>query len=236
MRTTSISLIREHTEAIRPPRALWVPFELGRPLGPPRDPAFQLDVLRSALALLDEPSTPVLRDFPYEAPATDDGGVWACPLPAPALPLANTQSELRRQRLLGELRSLQPWYAEAASGSGRTAFGVSGLAASSAEAAAEVLCTVADGEMPAAPGGATSPMPILIRLLADDLKAYYFEAAAAQPGTRRPSAQELNHWLFQETALGAVLYDARDALAKDTDPRVQLAGRLLVPAAFSLRA
>jgi hypothetical protein len=36
-----ISLVREHTEKINPPRALWVPFELGRPVGPPDEPAFQ---------------------------------------------------------------------------------------------------------------------------------------------------------------------------------------------------
>ena len=236
MRTTSISLIREHTEAIRPPRALWVPFELGRPLGPPGDPAFQMDVLRSALALLDEPSTPVLRDYPHDAPRTDDGGVWACPLPAPVFPPAATQSELRQEQLLAELRSLRPWYAEAASVSGRTAFGVSGLAASAVDDAARALCAVAANEMPTAPDGATSPMPMLIRLLADDLKAFYFEAAAAQPGSRRPSAQELNHWLFHETVLGGVLYDVRDSLLRDDDPRVQLAGRFLVPAAFSHRA
>ncbi len=33
--TTGISLVREHTEVVRPPRALWVTFELGRPLGRP---------------------------------------------------------------------------------------------------------------------------------------------------------------------------------------------------------
>jgi len=35
-----VSLIREQTAAIRPPRALWVPFMLGRPFGVPNDPAF----------------------------------------------------------------------------------------------------------------------------------------------------------------------------------------------------
>jgi hypothetical protein len=40
MATTQISLVREHTAAIRAPRALWVPFILGRPLGVPNDPAF----------------------------------------------------------------------------------------------------------------------------------------------------------------------------------------------------
>ena len=86
--TTAISLVREHTERIRPPRALWVPFELGRPLGAPDAPDFQREVLRAALALLERPAGPVIEDYPHEAPlasATADG--WACPvaLPAPEL-------------------------------------------------------------------------------------------------------------------------------------------------------
>ena len=81
MATTQISLIREHTERIRPPRALWVPFELGRPLGVPDDEAFQIRVLLHALKLLEARSGPVLEDFPEEAPLTEhslDG--WACPI------------------------------------------------------------------------------------------------------------------------------------------------------------
>ena len=50
--TTGISLVREHTEKVRPPRALWVTFELGRPLGRPDDPPFQQRVVRAALDLL----------------------------------------------------------------------------------------------------------------------------------------------------------------------------------------
>jgi len=38
--TVVIALVREHAEAIRAPRALWVPFELGRPLGAPNEAAF----------------------------------------------------------------------------------------------------------------------------------------------------------------------------------------------------
>lgn len=66
--TTQISLIREHTEAIKPPRALWVPFELGRPFGMPGDADFQKRVLRRVLALLEAESGPVLEDYPEEAP------------------------------------------------------------------------------------------------------------------------------------------------------------------------
>ena len=56
--TTGISLVRDNTERMRPPRALWVPFELGRPFGAPNDADFQSEVLRAALALLERPDGP----------------------------------------------------------------------------------------------------------------------------------------------------------------------------------
>jgi hypothetical protein len=66
--TSQISLIREHTEIMKPPRALWVPFELGRPFGAPNDACFQTRVLVSALELLEAPEGPVLVDFPEDEP------------------------------------------------------------------------------------------------------------------------------------------------------------------------
>ena len=61
--TTQISLIREHTRQIQPPRALWVPFELGQPLGAPDEPELQLRVLRAVLGLLERETGPVLEDW-----------------------------------------------------------------------------------------------------------------------------------------------------------------------------
>ena len=51
--TAQVSLIREQTAAIKPPRALWVPFMLGRPFGAPGEPPFQRRVLRARLSLLE---------------------------------------------------------------------------------------------------------------------------------------------------------------------------------------
>jgi hypothetical protein len=51
--TVAISLIRPQTENTKPPRALWVPFELGRPFGPPGDAAFQRRVILAALGMLE---------------------------------------------------------------------------------------------------------------------------------------------------------------------------------------
>ena len=64
--------MREHTEAIHPPRALWVPFILGRPFGVPGDSAFQRRVLVAALRLLEAPAGPVLADYPEDAPPPGD--------------------------------------------------------------------------------------------------------------------------------------------------------------------
>lgn len=56
--------LHEAAEKVRPPRALWVPFDHGYALGEPNDPALQTDVLRQTFALLDHGGpAPLLRDF-----------------------------------------------------------------------------------------------------------------------------------------------------------------------------
>jgi D-proline reductase (dithiol) PrdB len=62
--TTSITLLREITERVGPPRALFADFPLGYPLGAAGDAALQGRVLRSALALLSESVPPaILGEF-----------------------------------------------------------------------------------------------------------------------------------------------------------------------------
>lgn len=61
--TVSISLLREITEKIRPPRALFVPFPLGHPLGEPNDIELQMRILHAAFALLPRTDIPVLETF-----------------------------------------------------------------------------------------------------------------------------------------------------------------------------
>ena len=65
--TTSISLIRPQSERVGPPRALWVPYALGRPLGSAGDPDFQKDVMRAAFDLLANLSEPAIVDYEVEA-------------------------------------------------------------------------------------------------------------------------------------------------------------------------
>lgn len=66
--TVAIQLLREVAEAVRPPRALLVPFDHGYPLGRPDDPGIQRFVVATALALLDDSGPPpVLRELDASA-------------------------------------------------------------------------------------------------------------------------------------------------------------------------
>ena len=63
--TVAIQLLREVAEKVHPPRALFVPFRHGYPLGRPKDPEGQHAVIEAALRLLEDPTpkTPVLMDY-----------------------------------------------------------------------------------------------------------------------------------------------------------------------------
>lgn len=61
--TVSLSLLREITEKIQPPRALFVPYPLGHPLGEPNDRELQTRIIHAAFTLLTRTDVPVLEDF-----------------------------------------------------------------------------------------------------------------------------------------------------------------------------
>ncbi|HXH21817.1 MAG TPA: hypothetical protein VNN10_07290 [Dehalococcoidia bacterium] len=212
--------MREHTEFIHPPRALWVSFPFGRPFGPPNQRDFQLGVLRALLRLFECASGPVLEDYPFDSPtdatAQEDG--WSCVLPLPPLQAHADAAASLKQALEAEVRLLMPWYEESVRRLRRTTFGASGLAASRIGEAASYLAAVAAGETPGAPIGGDVPLRAALRLLVEDMKAYYLEAAAAQPsGAALPGAMRLNRWLYHETVFGDVLYRIRDRLAAEAE-------------------
>ena len=61
--TVSISLLREVTDALRSPRALFVPYRLGFPLGEPKISILQHRIISKALSLLSRIDTPVIEEF-----------------------------------------------------------------------------------------------------------------------------------------------------------------------------
>lgn len=200
---------------MRPPRFLWVPFELGRPFGAPGDAAFQTKVLRALLALLAREDGPVvLEDFPEDAPAApeDDGTGWACPINLPKPQAAAEPAML--EEVLREIARLAPWYAYARERRGRTTFGVSGL---EIECAARFLHAFFDG-VPANPVAAVT-LGEALRLACEDLRSWYLEAATARPGAA--GSRALADWFWGETAAGRLLLALQPVCAASADAGVR---------------
>jgi hypothetical protein len=218
--TVGISLIRPQTENTKPPRALWVPFELGRPFGPPSDPVFQRRVLLTALRLLEGEEGPVvIEDFAGDDPRARPDQAWHSPV------LPATSGDLG-ERLVAELALLQDAHRNWIAQHGRTTVGLSGLAIL---AAGYYVAEWVLGKSPPSPREGYSA-PLLMRFAVDDVKAYCLEAAAA--GTARPSSRQLGDWLWNDSATGAALHALREICLASDDERVKLiAGNFIVPAA-----
>jgi len=226
--TTQISLVREHTEAIRPPRALWVPFILGRPLGAPGNPVFQRRVLLTVLRLLETESGPVLADYGEDAPAADgpDAGAFVCPVSF-SRPSADDGLAGDLQR---EVAQLAPWHELASRKRGRTTTTLSGL--TPAAMAKFVTDFIADSATPSYRDDV--PLALALRLVTQDLKAYYLEAVAMQPGAR--AALDAREWFWRSTAAGQAFLRLRDACLVHADDTVKGFGaRSLVPLAIAPR-
>lgn len=224
--TAQISLIREQTTAIRPPRALWVPFMLGRPFGAPSELDFQRKVLRAALSLFERESGPVLEDFPEEAPAADAPAEgFACPVSFAAAGVKDggLAGAMRR-----EIAQLAPWYDLAVRRRGRTTVGISGMKVE--EAAGHAASYLDGAPRPAAIPGLSAG--VALKRACDDIKAFYYEAAAAQPGNLSSAA--IHDWFWRETAAARVFLAIQQACLKSDDPSLQPLGKLsLIPRAVS---
>jgi len=206
--TTGISLVREHTETVRPPRALWVTFELGRPMGIPDDAPFQRRVVKAALGLLARTDGPLIADYPEHVPELADFEGWACPI---NLAPAQTDS------LAAEIDRLATWYDRAVAAQGRTTVGVSGLDMSAAGA---LVTQALEGALPEAQA---------LKQATDDLRAYYLEAAAAFPDPGPAAARK--KWFWDETKLAKTLLALQPKLAASADPQHKILGNLtLIPA------
>lgn len=210
--TVIVALVREHIEVMRPPRALWVPFELGRPFGAPGDAGFQTRVLRAALALLDNPGPgPLLEDFLEEAPYPEGEAGWKFP------------GEADTSSVIAEVVSMCPFWEQARNRRARTTFGISGL---SPEAAIEYIERFHfDEPMPNPKGMA----PISrARFAVDDIKAYYLEAATAVGG--HPSTRQLHDWFWEQTLAGAMIREFQELVRTSADKNQNLIADSLVPA------
>ena len=197
------------------------------------NPEFQRDVLRSALQLLESATEPTIADYPHEAPDGNGEGVWACAIELPAPEVSELESAVR-----SEVDLLMPRYQEARRSRGRSTFGMSGATIDEFDKVVSFAIAVADGsgfeEVPASASGPNwrHQMPMLVRFVAEDLRALYQEAVTSEAGSRPPSQHDMHTWIFQETALGRLLKQIGQQITDHDDPRLRLMRGFIIPEGF----
>jgi hypothetical protein len=227
--TTQISLIREHTQKIQPPRALWVPFALGRPLGLPGDPGFQRQVVLAALALLEVQKGPVLSDFPHDVPEKTDTSQdsleqLACPVSFAGPVPHETETEKLLAAFRQEMAEFRSWY-----DIGLEKRGYSAVIYFPPQAALQVFVDFLSGTPLTLEENLSSPA-LALRFAAQDLKAIYFESVMFRPDMVLSDDAAFTRWFWQKTAAGAVLKAVKEKCSASDDNALKMTGdMLLVP-------
>jgi hypothetical protein len=222
--TVAIASVRPQAEKTRPPRALWSISQLGRPLGEPEDAPFQRRVLMAALGLLERTDGPViLDDFTEDPPGWRDTPDWRAP------PLAEATEPLEMPDAWAaafgaELSTLLPRWWAAQARFGRTTVGLSFQAPTDWPGFTTRFLA---GELPAVPELDTPALAL--RMLSDDIKALYGEAAQAEGPP--PSAHQIDEWFWRQTVAGRLLIALRAvAMASENNALKTVGGRFFVPA------
>jgi hypothetical protein len=222
--TVAIASVRAQAEKTRPPRALWTTSQLGRPLGEPGDPAFQRRVLMAALSLLERTDGPViLEDFTEDPPGWKDTLGWRAPRLREVSDALETP-DAWATAFGTELSALQPLWQTAQARFGRTTVGLSFQAPAAWPRFATRFLA---GELPTVPELATPALAL--RMLCDDIKALYTEAAQAEGPA--PSAHQVDEWFWRQTVAGRLLIALRTvAMASENNALKTVGGRFFVPA------
>ena len=186
-------------------------------------------MLTAALELFDAPSGPVLVDYPEDAPPVEGPATLVCPVSFPMPESDNSDVAKLTAKLIEEIALLRPWYDISVNNRKRTTVGVSGM---DPESMGYLVAEFLEGGMAASENG-LSPAS-RFKLAVDDLKAYYFEAATAQPGQQEADGATLSEWFYRETVAGKVLAAVRNA-HKDTEDKAfrLVMSILLIPRAYS---
>ena len=230
--TTGISLIRPHTEKIKPPRALWVPFQLGHPLGAPGNPAFQQRVLNAVLNLFKAPAGSVLEDYTEDEPENNEIPVLACPVRYDNAAIEDTKGDAALRSFRREMTAMRPWYETAVNKRGRSTVGVSGI---ELDRLADFIYAFSKGVIPEYPRKEYAP-GYMCKLAAEDLKSYYVEAVTAQPGQADISARRLQDWFWDETEAGRILLAVKKVCETSQDKMMNMIGaHFLVPGDIARR-
>jgi hypothetical protein len=126
-----------------------------------------------------------------------------------------------------EIAQLAPWYERARTRRGRTTVGVSGLGIE--DAAIHAVSHV--GASPRPPYADGISAGTALKRACDDLKAYYYEAAAGRP--ENLTATAIDAWFWHDTAAAKVFLALQQVCLKSADSSLRPLGEIaLVPRAI----
>ena len=224
--TTVLALALLQVEKTRPPRALMLPFMLGRPLGEPGDNDFQRRVLLQALRLLERTDGPViLEHFPDDNPSHFDREGWEASVTLTA-PGTYEDAYAWESAFRDELELVIPAWERFEARFGRTTVGLSGQ---SLQDWPEFAASVLRGELPVAPPFETTALSA--RFMCDDIKSMYGEAAQADGPA--PSAGQIDRWFWRQTVAGQLLIALRaKAMESPNNALKTVGGRFFVPVPY----
>lgn len=197
--TVAIGLVRGQIESSKPPRALYVEFPLGRPLGRPDDVELQTNVLQAAFDLLERNDSPFIVDYPEviedgsEEPAT-------CPMPP--------RHDPDLHAAIDEARGLRHAYQRNVDATGRTLLGrVTSPDVDGVVELIEKMVRIEAGESlddVGLAGGAAIAA-------GQDIRAYY-EEAGLQLADNISGSRSLESWFYRSTETGQLIRRAQKVM------------------------
>jgi hypothetical protein len=197
--TVLVGFVREHIEAVKPARALWLDFPMGRPMGKPNDPEYQKKVIRAAFKLLEAKSGPVLEDFSDVIPVKDGRMGYALPVELVISADEVGDVDALLAEVQNEIEGLRSAYDASVTARGRTTVGASEVAVTDL---APYIAAFVKGDKPGSPRKGMTAIPLL-KLVVEDLAAYYTETR-----THRDDIDDielLGKWFWEETKAGQLL-------------------------------
>jgi len=211
--TVALSLIREHTVKVKPPRAVYVPFPLGLVMGHPGNAKEQQAVLDLAFSTLEAPSGPVLLDYADENAAEEFGS----PLQTSDVQLSD---QARKADLATEVTLMRRYWEQRLTATGRTGVGLTGIPPTRFRGIVRFLEALVDdvnADMDERP--ADVDRLVFIRACIEDLRVLYAEARLQMHPNE--SSVERQEWLLGETALGYMLRRIREVMEASNDPKIK---------------
>ena len=197
--TVLVALVREHAVKVQPPRALWVPFMLGRPFGEPNNSELQKSVIRECFGLLDEAEG------------------WTCPVSFSRGVVDNSVAE----KIAKEIALLRPWYNLRVKNENRTTVGLSNSSIEDCANGLERFIARSGESSNEAKETANN-----LRWWSSDLKAFYMEAVLAQPGKVKSS--DLENWFWNETVTGSLFREIRNLCIGHASPDIREVGLYMI--------